>query len=192
MNKKFTNLALMCALALGTTVSNVQADVILTTSSATYIGNFNPDTPASTQNEVTYVNQLISLTPGVSQTVAGRKYTRSNNIIASLPTALLAGADQVVTSNGTGINTSGFTYLLAKNGTGGWVWDVAGLGTVDIPGVMPRCGRGCGGGLSHYVLFTTAIVIPHRQAAVPDGGSPAMLLGGALVALETLRRRITA
>ena len=70
-----------------------------------------------------------------------------------------------------------WVYLLAKYGTVGHVWYLPPATTVTIPADAPA------GGLSHWDLFTA------REVEVPDGGMTLMLLGGALVGLESLRRR---
>jgi hypothetical protein len=57
---------------------------------------------------------------------------------------------------------------------------VADLATVDIPS-----GLGQAAGLSHFSLYKST-------TSVPDGGVTLMLLGGALVGLETLRRKFRA
>jgi hypothetical protein len=185
-----TLVAVVFAVALALTATNAWA-TILTTSSPQYVGNVVPGEPASLMDEVGYINNLIDVTPGTSKTIDSHVYTRPLGSPTGLPDASSVGATKTDMSEPlssdqyTNINVTGFTYILAKYdgpnpGAGAYVWYVANLATVDVPGILPGPEKY---DISHYSLF---------KASVPDGGMTLLLLGGALVAVETLRRRFTA
>jgi hypothetical protein len=123
------------------------------------------------------LNHLIGMALGTSDTFNGENFDRSNNAFGSLPTGVFA-------HNGTGTSVdlgSGglYSYLWAHYGGHGGgtvkVWYVGDLnGTITIPG-------NDGHDLSGWTLFG-----PGGQ--VPDGGTTAMLLGGAFGALGLARR----
>ena len=134
--------------------------------------------PSGDSDRLTYVNHLISMPLGGTDTADGQNYTRSNNFFSSLPNAVLAG---LLNGTGTTINLgSGYTYLFAKYdgpNYGSEVWYVGNLsGTITIPA------NGGGYGLSGWTLFGPGGV------QVPDGGATVMLLGAALGALGIARR----
>jgi hypothetical protein len=144
------------------------------------VGTITPGAPADPADVATYINNMIALPAGGSDTFAGQTITRSTNLFGSLPTASATGA---VTGTGTTIdlNTLGtFTYLFAKyDGQNdiSQVWNIAGLtGVLTIPAFGPL-----GYGLSGWILFGPT-------GTVPDGGTTVMLLGAALGALGMARR----
>jgi hypothetical protein len=165
---------------------NAKAITNLTFNDQYNIGQFkftpgNPADPASVQ---TYVNYMISLNPGGTGTFSGMTFTRTNNVFANLPNAVFNPSDPNAQGTGTTINLGAggvYTYLFAKyDGQNDYsqVWYVGNLsGTLTIPADGPL-----GHGLSGWILFG-----PGGQG-VPDGGTTAMLLGGALGALGMARR----
>jgi len=144
---------------------------------------FGAGNPADPNSVATYVNYMISLAPAASGTFSGMPFTRSNNVFANLPNA---NANIFAQGNTTTIDLGAggvYTYLFAKyDGQNDYslVWNIANLsGTITIPQNGPL-----GHGLSGWILFGPGI------PGVPDGGTTAMLLGAALVAMDVVRRRL--
>lgn len=181
--KKITMLAIVCALALGLAAPAALANTInLSLTDDYYVGSVDPGAPASPADEVAYINKLITVTPGgtatVSQTTPPKSwfYDRSDNIFADLPTVTTAGGIGNTDPPGTDIYVDSFVYILGKYGNVSHVWYVADLTMVNLPT------RTEDGGLSHYSRYGSS-------TTVPDGGMTLILLGGALVGLEGLRRK---
>jgi hypothetical protein len=135
--------------------------------------------PSGDADRTTYVNHLIGMALGTSDSADGQDYTRSNNNFGSLPAA-------VFTWNGTGTSVnlgSGFLYLFAKYdgpNYGSEVWYVGGLtGVITIPATAG------GYGLSGWTLFNPS------GGQVPEGGSTIAFLGLALAGAELLRRTLS-
>lgn len=187
--KRITIFATLCALALGLTAPNALA-VSLTTSSTQYLGFVNPGSPANAADEVGYINHLVfNMAPGATTPdTAGHDFTRSSNSCASCPTAVTTGGNQGAGPATSGIDVTGWTYLLAKYGNISYVWHVGGINTtVDLPTGLPGGNPARptqNAGQSHYSLY--------NHTNVPDGGMTLMLLGGVLVGIETLRRKVRA
>jgi hypothetical protein len=129
-------------------------------------------------NRTLFVNHLIGMALGGTDTFMGNSFTRSMNNFGSLPTA-------VFDHNGSGtsvdLGAGGlYSYLYAKydgNHAGTEVWYVGDLsGTIHIPGFIGQSA------LSGWTLFG-----PGGQG-VPDGGTTVMLLGASLGALSMARR----
>jgi len=162
--------ALACIAALGASAIGAEA---LTVAGDAYLGSIEPNTPSNPANEVIYINYLITLADE-QVSVTDRTYSRvGSTVVGPFPTAVTAGAVKVEPNpSPTGIDVTGFSYLLAKYSTGAHVWYVAGLNTsVDIPSDA----------LSHYSLY--------NPVSVPEGGSTLMLLGMGLAGVAALRRR---
>ena len=153
------------------------------------VGTVTPGAPASEVQEASYINFMIGLGLGETDTFDGQTITRSNNVFANLPTATATGAVRVndPPAGGDGLvhidlgAVGTYSYLYAKyDGQNDLtqVWYVGDLGgEITIPFNGPE-----GHGISHYTLF----VGPGGQ--VPDGGTTVMLLGTALGALGMARR----
>ena len=127
---------------------------------------------------------MIGLTAGGSGTFHNPPHaqtiTRSTNLFASLPNALVPGA-QTGTSTTINLGAGGvFSYLFAKydgQNDRSVVWYVGNLsGMITIPLNGPL-----GHGLSGWTLFPPG-------DSVPDGGATVMLLGAALGVLAVTRR----
>lgn len=185
-----------CTLAVMASAAPVGATSLTFQSPADhYIGFFRPPEPSSLASEVGYINTLIGVAPGANLTVeiAGPPkrtyyYDRAGSTATGLSPADLTGAVQFNSLPANGIYVGGWTYLLAKydgpNG-GAMVWYVGDLTNVDIPSSYDLPGGQDGAqGLSHYSLFN-----PYQQDT-PDGGATLMLLGGALIGMGALRRRL--
>jgi hypothetical protein len=134
---------------------------------------------SATSNGLIYVNHLIGMALGTTNSAGDQTYTRSTNNFGNLPTAVSAGR---VNRTGTTISlgTGGlYEYLFANYGGprhGTEVWYIGNLhGSITVP-------LEAGGyRLSRWTLFGPA-------AGVPDGGATVMLLGGALGVLGVVRR----
>ena len=173
--------AAVCAVMLAFT-HNASADATLGFFPDTHVvGTVTPGAPADPTDVATYINNMISLSLGGSDTFAGQTITRTTNVFGSLPAADGATA---VSGTGTTIDLSSlgtFTYLFAKydgQNDVSQVWNISGLtGTITIPGFGPG-----GYGLSGWILFN------QTGPPTPDGGTTVMLLGTALGALGMARR----
>jgi hypothetical protein len=128
-----------------------------------------------------YVNHLIGMALGTTNSANGQTYVRSNNNFGPLPTAVLAGSVSG-TSRTIDLGTGLYSYLFAKYNNasaGSVVWYVGNLsGSITIPATWS------GSGLSGWTLFGTG-------GGVPDGGATVMLLGAALGSLGMARRYLT-
>jgi hypothetical protein len=183
--KKLLSVLFAAVLFLGLGANAVQA-TSLTYGDAYYLGYVNDAIPSNVDDTVGYINNLITLAAGAGPTVIGTEsYSRVGSALPGpFPVAVALGGVKTDTSIGSGINVTGWTYLLGKydaHNAGAYVWYVAGLETADIPNFFNAAGQY---GLSHYTLLN------HTQ--VPDGGATLMLLGGALVGLGALRRKFRA
>ena len=136
--------------------------------------------PSGDADRTTYVNHLIGMALGTSDSADGQDYTRSNNFFGALPAAVF---DHNGTSTSIDLGSGGFLYLFAKYdgpNYGSEVWYVGGLtGVITIPATAG------GYGLSGWTLFN-----PGGGNGVPEGGSTIAFLGLALAGAELLRRSL--
>jgi hypothetical protein len=134
--------------------------------------------PSGDADRIVYVNHLIGMALGTADTADGQNYTRSTYSFSPLDSAVWA-----VNLPGTMVTidlTGGYEYLFAKYdgpNYGSEVWYVGGMTEVTIPATAG------GYGLSGTTLFTPG-------TSVPDGGMTLSLLGGTLLMVECLRRRL--
>ena len=141
--------------------------------------------PSGDAARTAYVNHLIDMAPGTSDTFSGNTFQRSlNNPGPGFPNypdavfALNGGGTSIDLGDGTL-----YSYLFAKyNGpnAGAEVWYVGGIsGIITIP-AFGLAGQNYA--LSGWTLFGPGV------PGVPDGGTTVMLLGAALGALGMARR----
>jgi hypothetical protein len=195
MMRRLMMFSVACVLALGLTAGRAEA-IPLTIGTADldadyYVGQIIDGIPSSFADEARYINNLITLGAGQGNTSipnpddSVETYNRVGSDLEGLfPTALIEGAVKNETGEYTGINVTGFTYILGKYdagnpGAGAYVWYVGGLTGVTFV-ALPATSPG-GYELGHYTLF--------NARSVPDGGTTLILLGGALVGLGILRRK---
>ena len=182
--KKTLIFAIAMALVLGFSATSANA-AAFTIGDAYYLGSIDPGSPASEADEAGYINHLIGMTAPSGPTVfEGHSYVRSA-LGGAFPDAVEAGSSRDFEAPFGPVNVEGWTYLLGKYGNVDYVWYVAGqTGEWGLPANDAVPGAGGGQGMSHYTLF--------NPTSVPDGGMTLILLGGALVGLEALRRKFRA
>ena len=140
--------------------------------------------PSGDADRTTYVNHLVNMVPGTTDSADGQNYTRSLNVFGILPVAVF---DSNGTSTSIDLGAGGFTYLFAKYdgpNYGSEVWYVGNLsGVITIPAFPPGTNPDQYG-LSGWTLFDS-------NHTVPDSGLTIALLGVALAAVELLRRAVS-
>jgi len=145
--------------------------------------------PSGDADRTSYVNHLIGLAPGTSDTFSGQTFNRSlANPGPGFPNYPTAIFDHNGTGNG-GIDLGDgtlYSYLFAKYdgpNAGSEVWYVGGLtGTISIP-AFGLAGQHYG--LSGWTLFGPG----GTPTTTPDGGATAALLGLGLAGLAGLRAK---
>ncbi|PYJ22645.1 MAG: hypothetical protein DME99_04870 [Verrucomicrobia bacterium] len=143
--------------------------------------------PSGDADRLNYVNHLIDMAPGTSDTFSGQTFHRSTANpgpgFPNYPDAVLAGSVNGTSTTVDLGNGTLYSYLFAKYdgpNAGSEVWYVGGLsGVITIPG-FGLAGQNYG--LSGWTLFGPG------TTHVPDGGATVMLLGAALGALGMARR----
>jgi len=152
----------------------------LTIGDAHELGFVNFGIPSGDADRTNYVNHLIGMSLGSTDTALGQTFTRSNNAFGALPTAIFDhnGTDTSVDLG----DGSLYSYLFAKYdgpNYGSEVWYVGDLsGTITIPATGGKYG------LSGWTLFG-----PGGNNNTPDSGTTAALLGMGLTGLAGLRAR---
>lgn len=196
---KLAAVALGMAAGLGAPASVDAAS--LTIGDAYYLGYINDGIPSSEALESTYVNSLLALSAGAAPApctlAAGEICDRVGSTlnVAGLPSAVAAGAVKNETGSFTGIDVTGWTYILAKYdgpNFGEVAWYVGNLNEViDIPGVAGANGgkgKGANGyGISHFTLFNFNDPGPDPDP-VPEPTTMA-LFGLGLLGAGVARRR---
>jgi VPDSG-CTERM motif len=161
----------------------------LTFGDANDLGQVLNGIPSGDAFRTIYVNHLIAMAPGTTDTADGQTYVRStNNPGPGFPNYTTA----VFAHNGTGTSIdlgdgTLYCYLFAKYdgpNAGSEVWYVG-----DLSGVITIPATGLAGqnyGLSGWTLFSC----DNGGGRVPEGGSTIALLGLALAGVELLRRKV--
>lgn len=174
-------LTMLAVLAVGAT--QVANALSLTLTDGYYVGKIVDGVPPA-DNELNWVNELITLAPGTtapSANPSGETLTRSLNVLGYPNMPIATSAEKEDPALVTWVVPSQALYLLGKYGKGtdspegiqaSYVWYVAGLvgETVSLPA----------GALSHDVLM---------KGSVPDGGTAAAMLGIAFLGLGIVARR---
>ena len=143
--------------------------------------------PSGDQDRTDYVNHLVGMTPGTSDSALGQDFIRSLNSCGSCTPVNVTDI-----TNGTpgdvnvDLGSGGYLYLFGKYdgpNAGSEVWYVAGLtGVIDIPakGTPDKNNKY---GLSGWSLWKGG------ETNTPDSGTTAALLGLGLTGLAALRAR---
>jgi hypothetical protein len=190
--KKALLFAIACVAVLGLTATNVRADALLV-GDGNYVGFIAGITGAVNEtDEAAMLAKLITLDPDEVEISAPppttTTYDRRFSTLDPLPAV---GGTAVPNTGGPydSIDVTALGYLMGKydgKNAGFYVWLVP-TGSYAMPlelGPDPANPTANAHGISHYVLF--------NANSIPDGGVTLMLLGGALVALDTLRRKFSA
>jgi hypothetical protein len=189
MNYRNVKNRLILAVIAGFMGISSQVSALDQTSTA-YVGLVNDGIPSSPADEVSYINNLITVALGTTATIGTETYTRSNNLCdgAACPTANLTGAQKDDTSPSTTVDVTGFEYLLGKydaDKAGTLVFYVGNLtGNQTIPGTLN------GLGLSHWSLYNATT--PPDGSGPPTGvpePSTLLLLGAGLVAVVKFAKK---
>jgi hypothetical protein len=142
------------------------------------LGFVNYGIPSGDADRTLYVNHLIGMTLGTTDSADGQAYSRSSNDFGPLSTAAWALNG---TSTSIDLGTGLYGYLLAKYdgpNYGSEVWYVGDLsGVITIPAAAGKYD------LSGWTLFTPG-------NPVPDGGSTLALFGLALIGAATFRAKL--
>jgi hypothetical protein len=194
MKTKTAIFAIVCALAFGFAATNAQAEITLSPASGNppliLIGPGTPSTGPGNSGILAYLtNQGYDLSTELyKQNVSdgfdtgpfASSYTTTFNGDASGGSITWVGAPAPY------IHADPL-YLLVKDGNNQPIWYFYNLGniwdgqeTLKLQDFWPS-----NGSISHVALYGTS-------TTVPDGGMTLILLGGALVGLETVRRRFRA
>ena len=144
--------------------------------------------PSGDQDRTDYVNHLVGMTQGTSDTALGQTFNRSNNSCGACTPVAVADI-----TNGTGtqidLGAGGSLYLFAKYdgpNAGSEVWYIGGLtGVITIPakGLQADIDAGHSYGLSGWSIWGGT------PTSTPDSGATAALLGLGLAGLAGLRAR---
>lgn len=156
----------LCAVLLA--LGNALPAAAATFGDANELGYILPGVASTDSERVDYVNHLIGMAPGATDTYLGQPFTRSSNDFGTLPAAVVGGA-----LNGTGtlidLSSGLYKYLYAKYdgaSDGAWIWYVGNLsGFITVPGFHGAYG------LSSWTLFSSAAPPPPDPAATGAAGT---------------------
>ena len=193
MKKRVAGLTLVLAAFL-TAPAAEATPVSLPYGSAYYLGRVDDGVPSGDAQSAAYINFLITLADEAPPTAYNAEWIdRQNSTVSGpFPEAVYVTRDEGTTIDGVKyppaatFDATGYSYILAKYGQNpSLVWFVDGaLGEVEVPSSYVYPVTNTGGGLSHIALFN------YEPRDVPDGGATLMLLGGALVGIGALRRKL--
>ena len=144
--------------------------------------------PSGDQDRTDYVNHLVGMTPGTTDSTLGQSFTRSLNSCGSCTPVNVTDI-----SNGTpedvnvDLGSGGYLYLFAKydgKNAGSEVWYIAGLsGVITVPSQgLPENGN-------HQYGLSGWSIWKGGETNTPDSGTAAALLGLGLTGLAGLRAR---
>ncbi|MES2475125.1 MAG: VPDSG-CTERM sorting domain-containing protein [Verrucomicrobiota bacterium] len=192
---KFCTLTPALTIAVTLVAASISANALAFNDSY-YIGSVVDATPSGAQEELNYMEFLVSMTVGTTDTATNgalgnggnqnevHTFTRSTNVFTPLPTPSGAFTPALTAAtNSWSFDITGYTYLYGKFGQNGYAWYVGDLtGTQTLPNQL----SGPSTGLSHIALFNWTP--PDDTPGVPDGGTTLVLLGGSLLGLGSFRR----
>ena len=144
--------------------------------------------PSGDQDRTDYVNHLIGMTPGNSDSALGQSFTRSLNSCGSCTpinvTDITNGTPGDVNVD---LGSGGYLYLFAKydgKNAGSEVWYISGLsGVITVPSQgLPENGE-------HQYGLSGWSIWKGGGTNTPDSGTTVALLGLSLTGLAGLRAR---
>jgi hypothetical protein len=150
------------------------------------VGTIEAGTQASdVDNELAWANWLLGMDANALDThdADGNGVTESYATSSTDYSAILSGGTQVQNST----DVSGYEWVLAKYDGMNAGYVLFYVPDLEVANTVPQTSYSLWGSnsgqydISHFTGF--------GSTSVPDGGATLMLLGGALVGLESLRRR---
>jgi hypothetical protein len=187
---KITMIAIACALALGLTATKARADLDLNPSLTPNCGTapcLVMSGPQTGTPEILLAAGLTTYTELYKQDVgiSGDEGSFAASYVTEFSPTTDPLGGTVTWVGGSSYITADPIYLLVKDGNQVPAWylfDIStwtGQETIHLDNFWPDQGA-----ISHVAIYGTG-------TSVPDGGATLMLLGGVLVGLETLRRRLS-
>lgn len=178
--KKFAIIsAALCAVML--TISQGANAIALSIGDGHELGFVDAGIPSGDADRTLYVNHLIHMALGASDSGDGQDYSRSNNDFGALPDAVFAMNGTSTTIDfGSG---SSYSYLFAKYDGPNYGSEVWYIGNLTGMNTIPAFGGQYG--LSGWTLFGPG------GTSVPEPGT-LVLFGVGLMGIGLLRRRRTA
>jgi hypothetical protein len=143
------------------------------------LGFVNYGTASGDADRTLYVNHLVGMSLGTTDTANGQAYTRTNNDFGSLGTAIWALNGTTTTLD---LGTNVYSYIMARYGGTNYSSEVWYIG--DLSGVITIPANAGKNGLAGWTLFGPG------GSQVPDGGSTLALLGLALIAAAAFRAKL--
>ena|SRR5436190_8526648 len=143
--------------------------------------------PSGDQDRTDYVNHLVGMTPGTSDSFSGQSFTRSlSSCGACTPISVTDISNGTPGDVNVDLGSGGYLYLFAKydgKNAGSEVWYIGGLsGVITVPDKgLPDVNNKYG--LSGWSIWKGG------TTNTPDSGTTAALLGLGLTGLAGLRAR---
>lgn len=151
--------------------ANAIALPILSVGDANYVGEVDPGAPANETEELGFINTLITLDPGDTDTIGSQTYDRVGSTLTGLPTALAPYSKQ--DNSNPVFDATGLEYILGKYGGYSLVWYIGNFdGDVTLPSAA----------LSHTTGFNAG------QTAIPEPATM-LLVGIGLIGIAGFGRK---